>query len=106
MSGGPWIGPTVEDTMRKLRDEGHRGVLIQPVGFLCDHVEVLYDIDITFRKFGSNIGLEVWRTESLNDAPLLISALAELVRESLNVEPVALDGCPSQLEKGDEAFSS
>src|SRR5262249_47958511 len=50
MSGGPWIGPTVEETILKLKDKGHRGVFVQPVGFLCDHVEVLYDIDIAFRE--------------------------------------------------------
>lgn len=83
MSGGPWIGPTVEDTMRLLKDQGHRRVVIQPVGFVCDHVEVLYDIDIAFREFGSQIGIEVSRTESLNGSPSFIAALAALVRERL-----------------------
>ena len=83
MSGGPWIGPTVEDTLRSLRAEGHSRVLIQPVGFVCDHVEVLYDIDIGFRDYGSQIGIETSRTESLNDSPLFISALADLVRKRL-----------------------
>jgi ferrochelatase len=46
MSGGAWIGPTVEDTIKNLKEKGHRGVFLHPVGFLCDHVEVLYDIDI------------------------------------------------------------
>ena len=53
MSGGPWIGPTVEDTLTALRQEGHTAVVIQPIGFLCDHVEILYDIDIGFRDFAS-----------------------------------------------------
>ena len=48
MSGGAWIGPTVEDTIRGLKAKGHRGVFLHPIGFLCDHVEVLYDIDIAF----------------------------------------------------------
>ena len=51
MSGGPWLGPTVEDTIFALAEKGHRDVFIQPIGFLCDHVEVLYDIDIAFKKF-------------------------------------------------------
>lgn len=80
MSGGRWIGPTVEETITKLKDAGYSRVLIQPVGFVCDHVEVLYDIDIAFREFGSGIGVDVVRTESLNDSPALIAALAELVR--------------------------
>jgi ferrochelatase len=79
MSGGPWIGPTVEATLERLRDEGRSSVIIQPVGFVCDHVEVLYDIDIAFRQYGSQIGVEVWRAESLNDSPTFIAALAHLV---------------------------
>jgi protoporphyrin/coproporphyrin ferrochelatase len=83
MSGGPWIGPTVEETLRCLRNEGHSRALIQPIGFVCDHVEVLYDIDIGFRDYGSQIGIETSRTESLNDSPTFIAALAELVRRRL-----------------------
>jgi protoporphyrin/coproporphyrin ferrochelatase len=78
MSGGPWIGPTVEDTLKAIRDEGHVGVVMQPVGFLCDHVEILYDIDIAFREFAGELGLKLWRTESLNDSELLVKALAEV----------------------------
>ena len=78
MSGGPWIGPTVEDTLKAIRNEGHVGVVMQPVGFLCDHVEILYDIDIAFREFAGELGLKLWRTESLNDSELLVKALAEV----------------------------
>ena len=80
MSGGPWIGPTVEDTITALKQQGHKGVLIQTVGFVCDHVEVLYDIDIAFKQFASEQGMQLWRAPSLNDSRLLISALADLVR--------------------------
>ena len=83
MSGGPWIGPTVDTTMQRLKREGHVRVIIQPVGFVCDHVEVLYDIDIAFRHLGSQIGLEVSRPESLNDSPAFIAALAAIVQERL-----------------------
>ncbi|HEU5231460.1 MAG TPA: ferrochelatase [Terriglobales bacterium] len=79
MSGGPWIGPTVEETITKLKHAGNSRVLIQPVGFVCDHVEVLYDIDIAFRDLGSRIGVDVVRTASLNDSPAFIAALADLV---------------------------
>lgn len=84
MSGGPWIGPTVEDTITSLKQQGHKGVLIQTVGFVCDHVEVLYDIDIAFRQFASEQGMQLWRAPSLNDSPLLISALADLVRSRMH----------------------
>jgi ferrochelatase len=79
MSGGPWIGPTVEDTLKAISEEGHVGVVMQPVGFLCDHVEILYDIDIAFRETANELGLKLWRAESLNDSPVLVKALVEVV---------------------------
>ena len=84
MSGGPWLGPTVETTILDLVRSGHPAVFIQPIGFVCDHVEVLYDIDIAFKQFAEKQGLRLWRAESLNDSPLLISALAEIVNSRLN----------------------
>jgi protoporphyrin/coproporphyrin ferrochelatase len=81
MSGATWIGPTVEDTLTALRQEGHSAVVIQPIGFLCDHVEILYDIDIGFRDYAAGIGLEVVRPQSLNDSPLLTAALEDLARQ-------------------------
>jgi ferrochelatase len=78
-SGGAWLGPTVEATILDLKRSGHSSVLVQPIGFLCDHVEVLYDIDVVFKRFAEQQGMELLRTESLNDSPLLIAALAEIV---------------------------
>ena len=88
MSGGPgsansWIGPTVEDTLTALRQQDVERLIIQPVGFLCDHVEILYDIDIGFRNFAANLGMELLRPESLNDSRLLTQALANLARQGL-----------------------
>ena len=82
MSGGPWIGPTVEETLVRLKNEGYNTVVIQPVGFLCDHVEILYDIDIAFQGLARGLGLKLVRAESLNDSPLLIDALEDLVVNS------------------------
>jgi ferrochelatase len=79
VSGGPWIGPTVEETLKAIKAEGHVGVVMQPVGFLCDHVEILYDIDIAFRETASKLGLKLWRAESLNDSAMLVKALVEVV---------------------------
>jgi protoporphyrin/coproporphyrin ferrochelatase len=53
---------------------------MQPVGFLCDHVEILYDIDVAFAATARELGLKLWRAESLNDSPTLIRALAEVAR--------------------------
>jgi len=86
LSGGPWIGPTVEDTLKAIRAEGHVGVVMQPVGFLCDHVEILYDIDIAFAEKARELGLELWRAQSLNDSDLLISALAEVASGQYQAE--------------------
>ena len=83
ISGGPWIGPTVEDTLTALRQAGHTAVIIHPIGFLCDHVEILYDIDIGFREFGQRIGLRIERPESLNESPALTRALANLAQNAL-----------------------
>ena len=84
MSGGPWIGPTVEETILNLKARGLRGVFVQPIGFLCDHVEVLYDIDILFKEFAEREGMQLWRAESLNGSPILTAALAELVRSRIS----------------------
>ncbi len=82
-SGGPWLGPTVEDTLLVLQGKGHRGAVIQPIGFVCDHVEVLYDIDVHFQEFAAQQGMRLWRTESLNDSPTFIAALADVARSRL-----------------------
>jgi protoporphyrin/coproporphyrin ferrochelatase len=83
MSGGPWLGPTVEDTLTALRRQGVTKLAIQPIGFLCDHVEILYDIDIGFRDFAAKLGMSIRRPESLNGSHLLTLALADLARRGL-----------------------
>jgi ferrochelatase len=87
MTGGAWLGPTLEDTLLILKADGHQAVFVQPVGFLCDHVEVLYDIDIAFKQFAEKQEMQVWRPESLNDSPLLIEALADLAMTRLTQAP-------------------
>jgi ferrochelatase len=80
MSGGSWLGPTVENTLLSLNEKGHTAVFLQPIGFLCDHVEVLYDIDIGFQQFAKQHGMQLRRAESLNESPALIAALAQIAR--------------------------
>jgi ferrochelatase len=82
-SGGPWAGPSVEEEIAKLKEEGHTKILLQPIGFLSDHVEVLYDIDVVFKEFASKQGVTLRRTESLNDSPWLTAALADIARSRL-----------------------
>jgi ferrochelatase len=70
----------VEDTITSLRDAGQSGVFVQPIGFVCDHVEILFDVDILFRQFAEERGLKLHRAESLNDSPLFVRAVADLAR--------------------------
>jgi ferrochelatase len=90
VAGAPWIGPTVPDTLQALADSGHKAVVLQPVGFLCDHVEILYDIDIDFKQQAEALGMKLWRAESLNDSPTLIRAIdSALHRASTRLDPKA-----------------
>jgi ferrochelatase len=93
MSGGEWLGPTVEETILALKAAGHLGVFVQPIGFVCDHVEVLYDVDIAFRRFAEENGLRLWRAESLNDSAEFIRAVAALALSRL---PHGEVGSPSR----------
>ncbi|MCU1285283.1 MAG: ferrochelatase [Acidobacteriales bacterium] len=95
MSGGPWIGPSVEDTITALKAAGHSSFLMQPIGFVCDHVEVLFDIDIFFKKYGDDRGMALSRAESLNTSPRFITALADLATTALkNINVTA--GAPAR----------
>jgi ferrochelatase len=76
----PWLGPTLEQALGELAAAGARRVLVAPIGFVCDHTEILFDIDVQARSFARARGLALGRTESLNTSPAFIGALADLVR--------------------------
>lgn len=82
-SGGPWLGPTVEETLDRIAESGVKAVMLQPIGFLCDHVEILYDVDIAFRDCARGKGIRLERPESLNGSQTLARALADLARKGL-----------------------
>jgi ferrochelatase len=82
-SGGAWIGPTVESVIEEMAAAGHKHLFVQPIGFVCDHVEVLYDIDIAFKNFAASRGMTLTRAESLNDSVLFARAVAQLARTRL-----------------------
>ena len=82
-SGGPWIGPTVEETLTSIAALGVKTILLQPIGFLCDHVEILYDVDIAFRNYAKGLGMRLERPESLNASPTLARAIAGIARQAL-----------------------
>ncbi|HWG20658.1 MAG TPA: ferrochelatase [Terracidiphilus sp.] len=82
-SGGPWIGPSVEETIDKLAADGVKTLMLQPIGFLCDHVEILFDVDIAFREYARGKGIRLERPESLNASVPLARAVADLARQGL-----------------------
>lgn len=83
MTGDTWLGPTVESMLDRYADQGVREVVVDPIGFVCDHVEILYDIDILFRGYAAERGISLSRPETLNDSPLFIAALAEVANRCL-----------------------
>lgn len=82
-SGGPWIGPTVEETLTAIAADGVKVLLLQPIGFLCDHVEILYDVDIAFKQYARERGIRLERPESLNGSSILAKAIAGLAKSGL-----------------------
>jgi ferrochelatase len=77
----PWLGPDIVDTVHRLADEGVRNILVAPIGFVSDHLEILYDIDYEAQAAARERGITLKRTESLNAGPDFVQGLAELVRE-------------------------
>ena len=80
MSPEPWLDPDVSDILDRLAAVGHKHILIAPIGFVAEHVEILYDIDIAYQRQARSLGIHLERTEMLNTAPEMINSLADLVR--------------------------
>jgi ferrochelatase len=80
-TGEPWLGPDILDELDRLHGEGVRKVLVAPIGFVADHLEIYWDIDVEARQRAAELGLELERTESLNDDPAFIRVLASLVTQ-------------------------
>jgi ferrochelatase len=78
----PWVGPDVLDVIRTRAEEGAAGIVVCPCGFVADHLEVAYDLDVEARRVADEVGLPFARTASLNDDAMVMTALAELVRDA------------------------
>ncbi len=81
--GGPpvtWLGPGLEATLDAIKERGDTRVIVAPVGFLADHVEILYDIDVEAKAWAASRNLTLTRTASLNSSPLLLDTLEKLAR--------------------------
>jgi protoporphyrin/coproporphyrin ferrochelatase len=84
-TGEPWLGPDILEELDRLDADGVRKVLVCPVGFVSDHLEILWDLDVEARDRAAELGLDLERIESLNADPAFVQALASLVRERLSV---------------------
>jgi protoporphyrin/coproporphyrin ferrochelatase len=84
-TGEPWLGPDILDELDVLHARGESEVLVAPVGFVSDHLEILWDLDVEAREKAAELGLALERIESLNDDPAFVTALAGLVRQTLSV---------------------
>ncbi len=81
--GGKWLGPEVEKILDQLASKETKHVLLVPIGFVCDHVEILYDVDILFKDYAKTLGITLRRTASLNDSPRFIDALVKTIHAHL-----------------------
>jgi protoporphyrin/coproporphyrin ferrochelatase len=88
-TGEPWLGPDILKELDALHEQGVRDVLVCPIGFVSDHLEILWDLDVDARERADELGLRLDRIESLNDDPAFIRALAELARQALRVPSAA-----------------
>ena len=82
-TGEPWLGPDILEELERLESAGARSVLVAPIGFVSDHLEILWDLDVEARDKSAELGIELARMQSLNDDPAFVRALATLVREAL-----------------------
>jgi ferrochelatase len=83
-TGEPWLGPQIETVVVDLAQQGYKHVLVAPIGFVCDHVEILYDIDIEARQLADQHQIQLERIESMNSDPLFIAAVTKAIIEKLS----------------------
>jgi ferrochelatase len=81
-TGEPWLGPDILVELETLHAQGARKVLAAPVGFVCDHLEILWDLDVAAREKAAELGVDFARIESLNADPAFVRGLADLVRKA------------------------
>lgn len=80
----PWLGPDILDTLRELAESQVKYVLSAPIGFVSDHLEVLYDLDIEAQQLASELDMRLLRIDSLNSDPAYMSVLSDVVRTKAN----------------------
>jgi protoporphyrin/coproporphyrin ferrochelatase len=80
----PWLGPEAGDVIHELSERGHRNLIMAPIGFISDHMETLYDVDVMYRQQSDARGIHFERAESLNATPLFIEAMTSVIQEHLS----------------------
>jgi protoporphyrin/coproporphyrin ferrochelatase len=79
----PWLEPDIADALRRLAAENCREVVVAPIGFVCDHVEVLYDLDIEAKKIAADLGMDLIRATCPNDHPTFIRMMADVISQKI-----------------------
>jgi protoporphyrin/coproporphyrin ferrochelatase len=85
---GTWLGPSLKEKISELSSKEFKQILVCPIGFVSDHLEILYDLDVEARDYANSKGIALTRTLSLNDDPLFIAALAAVVTPILIDQPI------------------
>ncbi len=82
ISNEPWLGPDVSVLIERYAKEGQKNIISCPIGFVCEHVEVLYDIDIVYQKLAKSLGVRLERIEMVHTSPQMMTGLAEFIRQT------------------------
>jgi ferrochelatase len=93
----PWLGPDLSEHVRTHASFGVRSMLVVPVGFVCDHTEILFDVDVQAAAAAREAGIALRRTQSLNTSPTFIRALADLVKSSVGNDQSSVGGHQSSV---------
>lgn len=79
----PWLEPDIGVVIRKLASDGHKEVVVAPIGFVCDHVEVIYDLDIEAKRAAADLGMNLVRAGCPNDHPAFVQMMAEVIQRQM-----------------------
>lgn len=82
ISNEPWLGPDVSVLIERFAQQGQKNIISCPIGFVCEHVEVLYDIDIVYQKLAKSLGVRLERIEMVHTSPQMMDGLAQLIRKT------------------------
>ena len=94
-TGEPWLGPDILDEIRRLAGSGVRELVIRPVGFVADHLEVLFDVDIEAQAVAREVGVHLERARSMNTDPIFIACLADVAEAALAADATSTTGTPA-----------